>query len=52
MTEHTKVFRFLYWFGSITTERYIRARDEAEARAKFSELTNGKKVISVEVVKE
>jgi hypothetical protein len=47
-----KLFRFFYWFGSVTTERYIRAQDEKEARAKFAELTNGKQVISVEEVKE
>ena len=44
-----KLFRIIYWFGSITTERYIRAADEADARKKFAEFTD-KKIVSVEEV--
>lgn len=46
-----KLFRIIYWFGSITTEKYIRATDEADARKKFAEFTD-KKIVSIEEVQQ
>ena len=47
-----KLFRIVYWFGSVTTERYIKAHNKDEAIAKFAELSNEKKVVKIEEVKE
>lgn len=45
-----KRFRIVYWFStSITTDRYISAADEAEARKKFAEFSD-KKIIRIEEV--
>ena len=44
-----KRFRIIYWFGSITTERYITAVNEEEARKKFAEWSD-KKIVSNEEV--
>ena len=46
-----KRFRIVYWFStSITTERYITAANEEEARQKFSEWSV-KEIVSIEEVK-
>ena len=45
-----KRFRIIYWFSSITTERYITAANEEDARRKFAEWSD-KKIISIEEVK-
>lgn len=44
-----KLFQIIYWFGSITTEKFIRAKDEADARKKFAEFTD-KKIVSIREV--
>lgn len=47
-----KTYRFYYWFGSITTECYIKATNEQSAKEKFKELKGDRTVISIEEVKE
>lgn len=45
-----KRFRIVYWFStSITTERYITAANEEEARQKFADWSD-KKIVSIEEV--
>lgn len=46
-----KRFRIIYWFStSVTTERYIAAANEAEAKKKFAEFSD-KQIVSIEEVK-
>lgn len=46
-----KRFRIVYWFStSITTERYVTAASEEDARKKFTEWSD-KKIVSIEEVK-
>ena len=45
-----KKFRFVYWFGSCITDCYIKAYDEQEATERFKELTNDKRIVSIEEV--
>ena len=43
-----KTYRIVYWFNSITTERYIKARSEEEAREKMGDWV----IVSIEEVKK
>jgi hypothetical protein len=36
-----KLYRILYWVGSVWTERYIRASSAEDARSKFVAWRNG-----------
>lgn len=45
-----KRFRIVYWFNSVTTERYVAANNEADARKKFAEVAGDKQIVSVEEV--
>lgn len=44
-----KRFRIVYWFSSITTERYISANSKDEALEKFAQWSD-KKIVSIEEV--
>lgn len=47
-----KVYRIVYWFNSITTEKYIKADSKEEAIEKFNKITSGKTIISIEEVEK
>lgn len=47
-----KLYRFYYWFGSCTTEMYVRAANKTEAEEIFRKKTNGKQIITIEEVSE
>lgn len=47
-----KRFRIVYWFNSITTERYVSAKNEEDARAKFKATVGDKEIAFIEEVKK
>ena len=47
-----KTYRFYYWFGSITTECYIKAENKEKAKEKFKELKGVRPILSIEIVAE
>ena len=50
MKEVEKIYRFVYWFGSITTDRYIQAVDVEEAMKRFEKCCGDRNIISIEEV--
>ena len=40
-------YRIIYWFGSITTECVITAKDAEEAEKKFREMKGDKTIIEI-----
>lgn len=43
-----KLFRFVYWFNSCTTEWFVRANNKEEAIKRFKEHKGDSKIVNIE----
>ena len=48
MRNNMKIYRFVYEFGSIRTERFFRAKSKKEATERFRQIIGDKKIYSIE----